>query len=55
MLVICTYISNKVQIKQIKLTENLFLGILREVKLVLEAVQKTLIVNIEKIYFDATL
>lgn len=42
-------------IKEIKLTENLFLGILREVKLVFEAVQQTFIVNIGKIYFNEIL
>lgn len=42
-------------IKQIKLTENLFLGILSEVKLVFEAVQQTFIVNSGKIYFNEIL
>lgn len=40
-------------IKQIKLSENIFVGILREAKLVLVAVQQTFIVHIDKIYFNA--
>lgn len=42
-------------VKQIKLTENVSVGILREVKLVLVAVQQTLLLNIDKIYFNAML
>lgn len=41
-------------VKQIKLTENVSVGILREVKLVLVAAQQTFPVNID-IYFNAIL
>ena len=39
-------------VKQIKLTENVFVGKLREVMLVLVAVQQTFIVNIDKNLFQ---